>query len=157
MPSRSRRGSVLSAVFHWPCAVCGATVSRRRTIPGPKPVYCSHRCRQKAEYGTNPKRFLEAGKRWRIKIRSEVLKAYGQTCACCGEHTAEFLSMDHMSGGGRQHRKQLPGGDIYLWLKRQGFPKDQFRLLCHNCNFSRGVYGYCPHDDALALLWNRRS
>ena len=27
-----------------------------------------------------------------------------------------------------------------------GFPKDKYRLLCHNCNQSMGWYGYCPHQ-----------
>jgi hypothetical protein len=31
-----------------------------------------------------------------------------------------------------------------FWLKRNGYPKG-FRVLCHNCNSARGLYGYCPH------------
>jgi predicted HNH restriction endonuclease len=30
-------------------------------------------------------------------------------------------------------------------LKRQGFPKDEFQLLCSNCNQAKHRYGQCPH------------
>jgi len=39
-----------------------------------------------------------------------------------------------------------PGRSFYLWLKRHGYPADEFRVLCHNCNAARGYYGYCPHE-----------
>lgn len=80
-------------------------------------------------------------------LRTEVLLAYGHRCACCAEAVREFLCVDHIRGGGCQHRKSLgAGGRFYNWLKRQGFPRDEFRLLCHNCNLARGFYGYCPHE-----------
>lgn len=93
---------------------------------------------------------LASQKRIRIKLRAEILEAYGQRCACkhCGESTPEFLAIDHIKGGGGKHIKELrkQGVDFYVWLKRNGFPKDDFRLLCHNCNFARGHYGKCPHE-----------
>jgi hypothetical protein len=87
-------------------------------------------------------------------LRLQVIEAYGAKCQCpgCDEDHIEFLALDHIHGGGNAHRKSLTGrshgaGDkVYRWLKRQGFPKDSFRLLCHNCNQSRGSYGYCPHE-----------
>lgn len=83
-------------------------------------------------------------------IRVEVLTHYGSSCECCGEDRYEFLCLDHRDGGGNQHRKavgknaSLLGSAFYWWVKREGFP-DGFRVLCHNCNMSRGLYGYCPH------------
>lgn len=32
------------------------------------------------------------------------------------------------------------------WLKKMGFPKDAFRLLCFNCNMGRRL-GPCPHEE----------
>lgn len=90
----------------------------------------------------------EADRRRRVSLRVEMLAAYGDRCACCSESTPEFLALDHIGGGGNEHRRSVTirgGHRTYLWLKRQGFPKDRFRLLCHNCNLSRGLYGYCPH------------
>lgn len=38
--------------------------------------------------------------RWKVKIRSEMIAAYGGCCACCGETEPAFLSLDHIGGGG---------------------------------------------------------
>ena len=80
------------------------------------------------------------------EIRLEVLRAYGgdnPKCDCCGESIIEFLSIDHIDGGGRQHRQQIKKS-IYIWLKQNDFP-DGYRVLCHNCNMAHDLYGYCPH------------
>jgi hypothetical protein len=86
----------------------------------------------------------------REKLRLEVLLHYSNgelCCDCCGEKEFEFLSIDHIYGGGREHRKE--SGNLYLWLKRNNFP-DGFRVLCYNCNFSMGHYGRCPHKDGVS-------
>lgn len=82
------------------------------------------------------------------EIRIEVIAAYGGKCACCGESTYEFLGIDHIHGGGVKERKETKrrGKQFYAWLKRQGFPKDKYQLLCHNCNLAKGFYGECPHQ-----------
>lgn len=72
------------------------------------------------------------------------------SCACCGEHRPEFLGIDPIDGGGREHRKKLGAGSIngnqlYGHLVKEGFPPG-YRVLCHNCNLSMGFYGYCPHE-----------
>lgn len=37
---------------------------------------------------------------------------------------------------------------LYRSLKRRGFPKDRFRLLCANCNLGRYLNGgVCPHHN----------
>lgn len=83
--------------------------------------------------------------RWKIKL--EMIKAYGGKCECCGEKNPEFLSIDHIDGGGNQHRKKIKGGcNFYYMLKKYNWPKDKYRLLCLNCNCSYGYYGYCPHQ-----------
>lgn len=81
------------------------------------------------------------------KNRVEVINNYGGKCACCSESILEFLSIDHINGGGKQHRKEIGGGGntFYRWLKRNNYPEG-FRVLCNNCNMSIGFYGYCPHQ-----------
>jgi len=79
------------------------------------------------------------------KIREEVIDYYGGKCKCCGENRREFLSIDHIGGGGTKHRKEIGQQNIYQWLKKNNYPK-VFRVLCHNCNMSIGFYGYCPHN-----------
>ena|ERR1700722_17206710 len=81
-------------------------------------------------------------------LRDQVFTAYGNKCTCCGETVREFLSIDRTNGGGTQHRREIGGTEaFYYWLRRHGFPQDEFRLLCMNCNFSFGMYGYCPHNN----------
>lgn len=84
---------------------------------------------------------------YRKNRRLKVLKAYSNgeiKCACCGEKEYEFLSIDHIDGGGRKHRAEI-GPNIDRWLIKNNFPQG-FRVLCQNCNFSIGVYKYCPHE-----------
>lgn len=97
---------------------------------------------------STPDRRREYRREWYAALRAATLEAYGSKCACCGEATTEFLAVDHVNGGGSAHRAHLGGRNIYLYLRNAGFPKDQFRLLCHNCNMARGLYGKCPHETA---------
>ena len=78
------------------------------------------------------------------KEREACIAAYGGACECCGETRYEFLAIDHINGGGRQHREKI-GNKICRWLVKNNFPPG-FRVLCHNCNLSIGHYGYCPHE-----------
>lgn len=81
------------------------------------------------------------------RLRQEALDRYGRWCRCCGEAHEEFLAIDHVEGNGNNHRRQIGstgGMNMYLWLKRNGYPAG-FRTLCHNCNLAIGFYGYCPH------------
>lgn len=96
----------------------------------------------------------------RIRRRREVQKNavftfYGgqpPICSCCGESRLEFLTLDHINGGGTKHREQVGGSGsfMYAWIIKNNFP-DGFRILCMNCNFSLGIYGYCPHRGPGAL------
>lgn len=93
-------------------------------------------------------------KRWRDKAKADCIAAYGGKCACCGEHRPEFMTADHVDGGGRKHRQSINSISFWYWLRKNGFPKDKYRLLCMNCNMSLGRLGYCPHDrerEALAV------
>lgn len=88
-----------------------------------------------------------SSRRQQESLRIRILSNYGNCCSCCGDKQAEFLAIDHINGGGNKHRKSLKvtGYGFYRWLKKNNFPKE-FRILCHNCNFSLGHYGYCPHE-----------
>ena len=85
------------------------------------------------------------------KVRFLVLQHYSSPvpfCACCDEKEYQFLTIDHVDNDGAEHRKLIGlrgrGGNIYHWLKRNGFPPG-FQVLCYNCNCSKGFYGECPH------------
>lgn len=110
--------------------------------------------RAKEQREANKDHFLELSrasfKRRALKLRLEVQEVYGGKCACCGETTPEFLTIDHINNDGAQHRKEtkLKGGRrFYAWLKRNGFPKDGLQLLCFNCNCGKQINGgTCPHE-----------
>ncbi|KKN12670.1 hypothetical protein LCGC14_1014200 [marine sediment metagenome] len=85
---------------------------------------------------------------YRKRIKLECLTAYScdpPKCCCCGESAIEFLSIDHIIGGGNKHRQELKRQNIYSYLKVNNYPLG-YRVLCMNCNFAIGHYGYCPHQ-----------
>lgn len=86
-----------------------------------------------------------------VDTKRAVFDHYGRRCVCCGETTPEFLSVDHVDGGGTKHRESLAGGKsgsgFYRWLRRNNFPAG-FQVLCFNCNCAKGFYGECPHARA---------
>lgn len=106
-----------------------------------------YRLVQREAWAKNPDYFRAAGKKEREKIRRDVLLHYSggnMRCACCGEGRIEFLALDHVDGGGIEHRKKYGGAGFYRYLRRVKYLPG-LRVLCHNCNQSLGMYGYCPH------------
>jgi len=107
--------------------------------------------KSKEYYYQNRERILAQNKKSAQKLRLEVLLHYGgdpPKCSCCDEPHVEFLSIDHINGDGTKHRREIGvggGGSFYYWLKRNNYPEG-FRVLCHNCNASFGLYGHCPHE-----------
>ena len=84
------------------------------------------------------------------KIRNLIFNHYGRKCECCGETIEQFLSIDHINGGGSRHRRELGSGGrgLYAWIIKNNFPP-LFRVLCMNCNFARSKRnnnGICPHQ-----------
>jgi hypothetical protein len=113
--------------------------------------------RRKAMWKSSAKEYQrEYARQYAAKYRNEVLKMYGGKCECCGESTPEFMEIDHKNNDGAQHRKECQGGHaFYKWLVKNGCPREQFRLLCSNCNNCRGRYGYCPHEKQRSLPENQ--
>lgn len=100
----------------------------------------------------------QTAKKLNIRHRIDVLYHYCNgdiKCQCCHETCIEFLTIDHINGGGNEHRRELgtarkdssnpSWGGMYKWLKKNNYPEG-FRVLCFNCNCARGIYGYCPHE-----------
>lgn len=100
----------------------------------------------------NRERVLKKQKEYRNYHKILVFAKYSNNdikCACCGERQLEFLSIDHVNGGGTKHRKKIGNKNIYLWIVQNSYP-DGFRVLCHNCNQAFGFFGYCPHQKRVA-------
>lgn len=100
---------------------------------------------------TNPDRFLLLSRNRSRELKLMALQHYCRAeipyCQCpyCDVDYIEFLSIDHINGCGNEHRRQDPSSvRIYRWLYKHGYPEG-FRVLCMNCNFALGHFGYCPH------------
>ena len=109
-----------------------------------------HRATKRAWREANKKRVAGYRRDWRRKLKWEVIEKLGGVCACCGEARLEFLTVDHVRGDGAEHRRHVGSGGssqrVHAAIKREGYPRDKYRVLCINCNFSIGVWGYCPHQ-----------
>lgn len=142
------------------CVMCGKPTKRMSDTSRKLRKTCSPECQQmrraeciKARPVHRDRKDIGLDHRRRAKL--VVLHHYSNgdmKCDCCGEKHLEFLTIDHINGGGVQHRKELGngklasgGGKFYTWLRRSGYPEG-YRVLCLNCNFSKGVFGYCPHE-----------
>lgn len=107
-------------------------------------------CYSKRRYDLDPESAQriqrESQARTRKRNRDELLAAYGGKCACprCPETNPAFLTLEHVGGGGKEHRKRV-GSHSYAYLRRRGFPQEGFTLLCWNCNSSSRFTGICPH------------
>jgi hypothetical protein len=106
------------------------------------------RAYNKAWRGANKDRRREQQVRYYKKLKHEVFYYYSSgamCCACCGEAEIQFLSLDHINGGGNACRKKHGSGvQIYSKLRREGYPPG-FQILCFNCNMAKGFWGSCPH------------
>lgn len=106
----------------------------------------AHKLVKSAEYRkNNRKRILEYHDQARKSLKQQAMAAYGGKCSCCGENEIDFLTIDHIGGGGRAHRAKI-GSATYRWLKLNNYPKRGFRVLCFNCNCAIGMFGVCPHQ-----------
>ena len=152
----------------WTCKKCGEMKpveqfqKDRRSQTGHRQPCQACKNKARAEWSKrNPEKERRRVKRERQKkrrrerarypaLRQNLLAAYGGRCACCGETTPEFLTVDHINNDGREHRRAcaMARSKFYYWLEKKKFPKDNFQLLCMNCNTAKFRYGECPHARA---------
>ena len=95
-------------------------------------------------YAIDPKfreRVKQQDMRRRRRLKNRVLIHYSKVgypcCVDCGEYDIRCLSIDHINGGGTQHRKDTGAGiKFYHWLERNNYPSG-YDTTCMNCNFRR--------------------
>jgi hypothetical protein len=104
----------------------------------------------KAEYDKNRRNDPVIGEKIRRSqketywgFKRTFFKMYGEICACCGETTKEFLTMEHKNGlqGLSRHR-----GMAHYKHAINEYRPDLYETLCMNCNHAFGRVGYCPHN-----------
>ncbi len=114
----------------------------------------------------NPTKKKQRHQRWRDKNRDHLVEAgrlrykdkrtaciamLGGKCACCGDIESVFLCIDHRNGDGNVHRRTVGQSQIVGWLFKQvkvvGIKaiRNNYRVLCWNCNSAFHILGYCPH------------
>lgn len=111
-----------------------------------------HRDRQRQYRRANAEHVNRYNAGWsaqyRAALRAEFLAVYGGRCFCCGESEPLFLQLDHTENDGAAHRREhKTGAKLLAALKRLGWPKEKYRILCANCNHGRALNGgVCPHQ-----------
>jgi hypothetical protein len=105
--------------------------------------------RDKQRYQNKKEIIREQQRLYDLSVKIKIIEAYGGKCTCCGESALEFLTIDHINNDGAEDRKnngKKSGGKLYRWLMKNNFPKENYQILCYNCNCSKGFFGYCPHN-----------
>jgi hypothetical protein len=89
------------------CRACRAEETRdyRETHPEDP---AKHRERGRRFREANTGKHPAYQRQHKARLRERVFGHYGSVCACCG--TAEDLSIDHVNGGGSEHREQVGRG-----------------------------------------------
>lgn len=137
---KQRRGK--SGVSSW-CVSCRRDY-RRFHYQGHKGIVAAQ---TRAWFALNPN--FDRDRRRKIKL--EMIAAYGGACVCCGESNPGFLTVDHIAQDGHLERSIGGGCHLYGRLKKMGWPRDRYQLLCYNCNCGRAKNGgVCPHEDEYA-------
>jgi hypothetical protein len=73
-----------------------------------------------------------------IDLKIDIFNHYGGKCNRCSISNIEYLTIDHINNDGSSHRKII-GTEIYPWLKRNNYPKDNYQILCFNCNYLKRI------------------
>jgi hypothetical protein len=140
------------------CTKCGklkllAGFAKRPSVPDGRSSWCKI-CRSadravytKRSHDRDREAFLKADRTYKRIKRIKLLTLYGSKCECCKVGDFEFLCIDHVNNDGAQERRLLRGYQIYSKLLKAGVRLPGYRILCHNCNFAIGVYGFCPHNN----------
>jgi len=121
----------------------------RSGYPNPKYQLLCWSCNiSKGKFGYCPHEQHHQEYEYRDKaIKLEMIAAYGGRCIICGDDHWEFLTIDHINGGGTRHCRIVgSGARLYRWLKKRDWPKDEYRLLCANCNCSDKRNGWSNRE-----------
>lgn len=82
-----------------------------------------------------PKIRLQQNK-YKLELKQSIMQHYGNgKCLMCGFANIQALTIDHVNGGGSNHRKTIGvtgSYSFYRWLVNNQYP-DGYQCLCMNC------------------------
>jgi hypothetical protein len=88
----------------------------------------------------HPERINAFAHNYRLRIRDETVAAYGGKCAICGVNDVDVLDVDHIDNTGNEHRHEGKYGHrLRMFLRKNGYPTDNYQLLCKNCNWKKHI------------------
>lgn len=95
--------------------------------------------KMKEFYQANKDRFAHYAANYRDQLKLEMIEAYGGACIDCGEEDPIVLTLDHINDDAHIEIEEYGinnrgGHKHYARLKKEGWPKERFQLLCCNCN-----------------------
>lgn len=130
------------------CFICFVELTKNNTRPADiaqASYICKvcHKQRDKQKYIDRKEIVREQQRVYDHNNKLKIIEAYGSKCACCGETQCEFLIISPKE----KAAKQASGGKLYRWLIKNGYPKDNYQLLCYNCGGAKDFLGYCPHQN----------
>lgn len=79
-------------------------------------------------------------RRHNLEVKRQVLSHYCKgtpACTICGFDDVKALSIDHIGGGGNEHRRTINGKSgvaFYVWLRKHNYPEG-YQVLCMNHQF----------------------
>jgi hypothetical protein len=108
----------------------------------------AHRAKERLRYKGKQHKEYHAirTKRYRLKLKLDLITAYGGSCSCCGEFKHEFLTIEHLNKDGKTHRATLKSTNaVYRDIRDRDYPPG-YTVLCFNCNIAKSLFGQCPHE-----------
>lgn len=131
-----------------PCSTCRTIQPIANFSPKNRGVlkcdYQCHNCvnQQAKERFKRPEvktRYKSASQKLRYNLRKTIIDHYGLYCHCqcgCTEDIYDFLTIEHLSGGGTKHQKERGEFGVYKDIINNNFPSN-FTILCYNCNCAK--------------------
>lgn len=96
------------------------------------------------EYADKNRKTINEKKRvYANKWKTEAMTVLGNACCVCGIDDLRVLEIDHIDGGGNQHRKRRSRESIWREIAI-GETTSKFQLLCANCHRIKTFYPEPP-------------
>jgi len=81
-----------------------------------------------------------ARKRGNARLKKKLFDYLGDKCARCGFSDVRALQVDHVNGfQGKRDSRSRSGTHLYRQIITGKLPKEDFQILCANCNWIKKV------------------